>query len=221
MAFQFFFFSKKDVMDPSEFPPNKGSHPKREEPKNLTRVTSAEAVRRKKPLRRQLAETFVGGDAKTALTYVIFDVMIPAAKDMISEASSQGIDKLIYGDSRRKPTSQSGPPSGPTGYVSYNRHPMQSRQTAPQRTLSRRNRAQHDFDELVLVTRLEAEDVIAKLYEVVSQYGTATVADLYELVGEPSTHTDNKWGWTDLRGAGVSRVRTGFLLDLPAPEPLD
>lgn len=87
--------------------------------------------------------------------------------------------------------------------------------------MSRQARSRHDFDEVVLTSRTEAEEVIDRLFEVVSRYGTATVADLYELVGITGTHTDNKWGWTDLRGAGVSRVRGGYLLDLPEPQPLD
>jgi hypothetical protein len=78
----------------------------------------------------------------------------------------------------------------------------------------------HDFDEIVLSSRREAEDVIDRLFDLVGQYGSATVSDLYELVGLPSTHTDNKWGWEDARGAGVTRVRNGYLLDLPEPEPL-
>ena len=87
--------------------------------------------------------------------------------------------------------------------------------------MSRRARSQHDFDEVILDSRVEAEEVIDKLYEVVSRYGSATVMDLYELVGLPSSHTDNKWGWTSLRGAGVSRAHGGYLLDLPEPQPLD
>lgn len=87
--------------------------------------------------------------------------------------------------------------------------------------MSQRGRARHDFDEIVLDERAEAEEVIDKLYEVVSRYEFATVADLYDLVGLPSNHTDHKWGWSDLRGAGVSRIRDGYLLDLPDPEPLD
>jgi hypothetical protein len=87
--------------------------------------------------------------------------------------------------------------------------------------MSQRGRAKHDFDEIVLDQRAEAEEVIDRLYDVVSRYEQATVADLYDLVGLSSTHTDHKWGWTDLRGAGVSRIRDGYLLDLPDPEPLD
>lgn len=209
-------------MEIPDYPPNK-KEPLQQEDKNIKRVTSNEPVRRKKSLSKQFKETFVGGDAKTAVRYVMFDVLIPAAKDMIAEAGAQGLEKLIYGETRggRRGRGVTPPPDGPTGYVSYNRYAMGSRQAAPQRVMSRRARSQHDFDEIVLTSRVEAEEVIDRLFEVVSQYGSATVSDLYELVGLPSTHTDNKWGWRDIRGAGVTRVRGGFLLDLPEPQPLD
>lgn len=87
--------------------------------------------------------------------------------------------------------------------------------------MSRQSRARHQFDDIVLDERAEAEQVIDQLFDLVSKYGSATVADLYELVGLASTHTDHKWGWEELMGAGVSRVRGGYLLDLPEPEPLD
>jgi hypothetical protein len=74
-------------------------------------------------------------------------------------------------------------------------------------------------DELISIPI--SENVVDNLFELVSRYESATVADLYELVGLNSTHTDHKWGWTDLHGAGVTRIRGGYLLDLPEPEPLD
>lgn len=207
-------------MEIPDYPPNRREDQQRQtEDKHIKRITSDEPIRRKKSLGKQFKETFIGGDAKTAVRYVMFDVLIPAAKDMLTEAGTQGIEKLIYGDARRRTPTP--PPSGPTGYVNYTRHAMSSRQTGPQRAISRQGRARHDFDEIVLASRPEAEEVIDKLFEVVSRYGAATVADLYDLVGIVGTHTDNKWGWNDLRGAGVSRVRGGFLLDLPEPQPLD
>lgn len=204
-------------MDQPEFPPNSEASKK-----NVERVTSGDVVRKKKSLRKQFSETFVAGDMKTAVRYVMFDVLLPAAKDMVVEAGSAGIEKLIFGDSRRR-RGASAPQSGPTGYVSYNRYsgPMTSGLNAAQRVMSRQGRARHDFDEIVLDQRVEAEEVIDRLFDLVSRYESATVADLYELVGLASSHTDHKWGWTDLRGAGVSRIRDGYLLDLPDPEPLD
>ena len=209
-------------MTNSEFPPNSETSKKvRTERKDITPVVSSGAVRRKKSLRKQFSETFVAGDAKTALRYVIFDVLLPAAKDMIVEAGSQGIEKLIFGDSRRRGSTS--PQAGPTGYVSYNRYAMESgpRSTGPSRAMSRKARSRHNFDEIVIDDRVEAEEVIDKLFELVSRYEFATVADLYELVGLTASHTDHKWGWTDLHGSGVSRIREGYLLDLPEPEPFE
>jgi hypothetical protein len=98
---------------------------------------------------------------------------------------------------------------------------MGNRQSGPHRAISRQARSRHNFDEIVLDQRAEAEEVIDRLFDVVNRYESATVADLYELVGLSSTHTDNNWGWTDLTGAGVSRIRGGYLLDLPEPEPFE
>lgn len=207
-------------MDNPEFPPNSEAS-KREKvgPKKIDPVVSSGAVRRRKSLRRQFKETFVAGDARSAITYVLFDVLLPAAKDMVVEAGSQGIERLIFGDSRRRSIHR--PPSGPTGHINYNRHSTPSRLSGPERVISRRARARHNFDEIVLDERHEAEEVIDRLFDLVSRYESASVADLYELVGLTSTHTDNKWGWIDLTGAGVTRVRGGYLLDLPEPEPFD
>jgi hypothetical protein len=204
-------------MEPPEFPPNSEASKKK-----IERVTSGEVTRKRKSLRKQLSETFVAGDMRTAVRYVMFDVLLPAAKDMVVEAGSAGIEKLIFGESRRR-RGASSPQAGATGYVSYNRYsgPMGSGVSAPQRAISRQSRARHDFDEIVLDSRVEAEEVIDRLFDLVSRYESATVADLYELVGLASTHTDHKWGWTDFRGSGVTRIRDGYLLDLPDPEPFD
>lgn len=203
-----------------EFPPNSETSKRGAlDDKNVQRVTSGDAVRRKKSLRKQFSETFVAGDAKSAVRYVLFDVLLPAAKDTIVEAVTQGFEKLIFGESRRRGSTS--PQAGATGYVSYNRYSMGNRPPSAQRAMSRQARAGHNFDEIVLEQRAEAEDVIDRLFDLVSRYDAASVADLYELVGLNSTHTDHKWGWTDLHGAGVSRIRGGYLLDLPEPVPLD
>lgn len=207
-------------MNPSEFPPNSHSSKKSAtEDKNITPIVSGGATKRKRSLRKQFKDTFVAGDARTAVRYSVFEVLLPAARDMVVEAMHQGMEKLIFGDARRRGSTP--PQAGPTGHISYNRMSTGSRLAGPQRAISRQARAAHDFDEIVLDQRAEAEEVIDRLFEVVNRYDSATVADLYELVGLASTHTDNKWGWTDLTGAGVSRVRGGYLLDLPEPEPLD
>lgn len=205
-------------METPEFPPNSEVSKREVEDKNITRITSTEPVRRRKSLRKQFSETFVAGDFRTAMQYAALEVLLPAARDMVVEAIHGGVEKLIFGDYRRGRGSTP-PQAGPMGYIQYNRYSRSM--NSPQRVLSRQARARHNFDEIILESRAEAEEVIDRLFDLVSRYESATVADLYELVGLQAAHTDHKWGWTDLRGAGVSRTRSGYLLDLPDPQPLD
>lgn len=193
--------------------------------KKIEKVTVGEVVRRKKPFGRRLSELFFGGDAQSAASYVFMDVLLPALKDMAAEAVSQGVDRIIFGESRTGSRRSGGGyrPTGQNGYVSYNRSysptPRDGHREDP-REISRRARSSHNFDEIVLATRVEAQEVIGRLFDLVSQYESATVADLYELCGISGQYTDEKWGWTDIRGAGVVRVAGGYLLDLPRPELL-
>ena len=201
--------------------PEKAAQP---EPKKIEKVTEGEVVRRKKPLGRRLKETFVGGDAKSVWGYVMLDVLIPAAKDMISDAGSQFLERMLFGESRSHSRRSSSRPSGINGYVSYNRYAQSTpyrREDPREYQMSRRARATHDFDEIILATRQEADMVIERLGDLIEKYGTASVADLYELVGVSGNYTDDKWGWTTIRGANPIRTRSGYLLDLPQPEPLN
>lgn len=209
----------------SEFPSNsktKKSTDAKDEPKKVEKVVTGEVRTRKRPLGRRFADTFAGGDARGAGSYVLFDVMIPAAKDMVADAMSQGVERMLFGEVRSTSRRGSHRP-GSTNYTPYNRvgsGPIGSRRDEP-RIPSRRNRALHNFDEFILETRAEAHEVLDRLNYRIDQYEVATVADLYDLLGQTGEYTDAKWGWTDLRYADISRISNGYVLDLPRPEPID
>lgn len=215
----------------TEFPSNrykdKEDRPERPKPdeKKVEKIVQTDVVRRKKPVGKRFAETFVGGDAKSVWGFVVLDVLVPAAKDMFADAVSQGVERMIFGEARSSSRRTGRRPNEP--YISYNRYSGSRRLGPPddadrhRQSLSRRARASHDFDEIILGTRVEADEVLERLYDLVDKYESATVADLYDLVGVSGNYTDDKWGWLDLRGAGITRVRNGYLLDLPKPEPLD
>lgn len=209
-----------------EFPSN--SHNKKDalpdtrgEQKKLEKVVVGEVVRQRKPMGRRFFDTFFGGDAKGVVSFVMTDVLLPAVRDMIVEGASQGIERLIFGEGRA-PSRRGARPSGPGGYVSYNRYssspPVGRREE--RRELSRQGRSSFDFDEIILATRAEAQEVIDRLFDLLNRYEEVSVNDLYELVGVSGDYAAEKWGWQDLRGAGVTRVRNGYLLDLPKPDLL-
>ena len=209
-------------MEPQEFPPNSKKQALKAgadaaQDKKIERVTSADATLRKKPLGRKFMDTFMGADLKSVMQYVISDVLAPAAKDMIVEAGSQGLERMIFGDTNPRRRSAGG--ITPTGHINYNRMGKSSRGTSG--PVQSRVRTRHAFDEVVLQSRAEGQEVLSRMYDILSKYESVTVADLYELVGLRGDHTDLKWGWTDLHGASVDRLRSGgFLLDLPQPESL-
>jgi hypothetical protein len=191
--------------------------------KRVERVVEGDVQRRKTPLGKRLATTFLGGDARSVFTYVIMEVLIPSAKDTISDVVSQGIERMLFGEARSTTRRNAARTGGSTGYVSYNRYSSNppAARTEPRNEISKRGRATHDFDEIILATRAEAEEVIGRLFDIVAKYEAATVADLYEMLGIETKFTDDRWGWTDLRGAGVTHIRGGYLLDLPRPDTLD
>ena len=197
-----------------DYPANNGKSKDEAPVKKIERVTTADPIVKKKTLGKKFTGTFFNGDGKSAAHYVVFSVLVPAAKDALADAGSQGLERLIFGEAKSRSRR---PSAGAPGHVSYNR---MSRPAEHRRELSRQARAQHDFDEIILANRGEAERVIDQLFDLVSKYETASVADLYELIGLESSHTDHKWGWTNMRGADITRVRNGYLLDLPEAEAL-
>ncbi|HVI79595.1 MAG TPA: hypothetical protein VM715_15800 [Candidatus Acidoferrum sp.] len=209
-----------------DFPANsakaraRSENPKlREQPEKIERITSADAKQRKRGLGRQFKETFIEGSARMAIDYMILEVVVPAIQDTLIDALQGGVERLFRGERTRRrgttPTTYSN-----IGHVNY--QGMSSRPPQTSRTLSRQSRARHDFGEIELQSRRDAEDVIDRMFDVLSRYGSVTVATLYELTGIQTSHTDEKWGWTSLTGAKAISQRNGrYLLDLPDPEPLD
>jgi hypothetical protein len=211
-------------MSEQEFPANsrKSKVGDPEPPKRVERVVTGEAKRRRKPLGKQFMDTFVGGDPKEAARQMISGVIIPSARDMIVDAITQGAERLIFGETRRR--SSSSRPGGVSNYVNYATRAAGAGRTPEDhspRLSQRRTRSGFNFQEISIPTRAEAEEVLSRLDDLVDQYDTASVADLYALVGLKAAHTDQRWGWTSVRGSTPRRLRDGtFLLDLPDPEPL-
>lgn len=194
--------------------------------KNVQRVTSGDAVRRKKPLGRRITETFSQADIGMVWNFVVMDVVVPAAKDMLSEAVSQGIDQILFGGEPRFGGARRRAPGGGNSYTSYNRMSTGQlnygrRENPMPPAMSRRGRATHNFDEILIPSRAEAEEVIDRLFDLINRFELATVSDLYDLVGITPNFQDQKWGWTNIQGANVVRTKGGYLLDLPRPEQIN
>jgi hypothetical protein len=206
-----------------DFPANSQKAKETEAPREtLKPVTSAETVRRKRGLGRQFKETFFAGTARDALGFMIEDVVVPAIRDTLHDAMQGGLERIIYGErTSTRPRRSSQLMTHAPGRVDYSSISSSQPKAAQQTSLSRRSRARHEFADIVIESRADAQEVIDQMFEQLSRFGFVTVADLHALVDIRPDHTDLKWGWTNLRGAKAVRLRTGdYLLDLPDPEPV-
>lgn len=196
-----------------EFTPN--SHKFKEaqkealEERKVEKVISGKAKVKKKTGASKFAENFLSEDVSNVKSYVVQDVLIPAAKKLLSDIVTNSIDMILYGESgrNRKRTN--------ADYVSY-----RSYSDSKSRPAEPRARETYRYDELIFETRGDAERVLTEMEDILETYGMVSVSDLYEAAGTASKYTDNYFGWRDLRHADVQRVYDGYVIKLPKPVSL-
>lgn len=201
--------------------PRNSNHGVPQEPKKIEGVTVNKVTRRQKPMGKRFFETFFSGDnAQGVFEYIVFDVIIPAVKDLASDAWSQLGERALYGGESRSPHRRANSrPSGTSGYISYNRFSTSQR---PDDRPPLPRRAQSNFDDLVFQTRAEALEVLDQMNDVIEKYGVVTQADVYEMAELTPEPIDHKWGWSDLTGSRVTKIREGHLIQIPRkPEPIN
>lgn len=160
---------------------------------------------------------FIMSTGKEAGRYILKDVLLPAVKAMLSDMTTKGVNRILYGASGRPAMAQG---SAPQSRVSYSS--MYSRSSQPVDRPPAVSRARNDYQNYIFASRSDVEAVIDNLANIAMSWDTVSVADLYDLIGmEQQSYTDNSWGWSDLRDARVREVRDGWVLDLPAPSYFD
>ena len=174
------------------------------------KVVKGTVKRQKKPFMKQIVETFVGEEVDSVGNYILHDVVIPAVKNTLSDAIQGGIEMLLFGDrdpNNRRHNNRNKPN---ISYTNYSK-PGNVHHRRPGGV---RSRAMND---IVLDSRADAQEVLNSLVDLIDEYGEASIASLNDLIGVTGKYTDNDYGWTNLNTARVSRVRDGYLLDLPKP----
>ena len=191
-----------------------------------TRVVKGKVIKRKKNPLRQLIGTFILEDRDDIGSYILHDIVIPKVKDLLYDVVTGGTDRALYGEGHR--------PANRGGYTSYGRYysgggtgsstvsygGSVSVNTPTSRSISS-IKTGRTIDDILFDSREEAEDVLADMLTIIEQYGSASVMDLYDLIGATSTYTDTQYGWFNLGSATVRHIRDGFILELPKPQYLN
>lgn len=213
--------SDEKLSKPSYLPSNaKGDGDGNDSPGTVKPVVQGKVKTRKKPAGKRFMESIGVEDGRTVGDYLLWDVIIPALKDTVSEVFKKGIDAFLYGSARPSSRNRSVERRGSTSRVSYNSY--YDERTRPSGRYSYNARAADDFREFIFDDRRDAEAVLSEMCEIVDVYGFCKVSDFYSLVGETERNfTDHRFGWDQLGSASIERTRDGWIVDLPRPISLN
>ena len=131
------------------------SHKAREEvaEKKVEKVVSGKTSTKKKSGIRKLSDTFLSED----VSYIFSEVLLPAAKKLVSDIVTNGTNMLLYGEIKNK--------KGNSSKVSYSRY-YDDRSRDYRSPVVRNN---FDYDEIIFETRGDAEAVLDAMYDILNQ----------------------------------------------------
>lgn len=169
-------------------------------------VKNGGVVSTKKPLRQKFTETFMSEDMGDIKNYILMDLIIPGIKnvalDILETAFFGTKSQRRFGNDSR------------TDYRSKYDSKKQGRERYERDDRRSRRDDRLDYRNIVLLNRSDAESVIDQLHRRIDKYGAVSIAELFDLIDEPSNYNDNNWGWTDERDIGIRRVSRGYLIDV-------
>ena len=183
--------------------------------KRVDKVVKGE-VKRRQSFGKMVRDSFIPEDVENAGSYILSNMIVPGIRDGFFSVLRGILDYWSGGVGGPKFTTSSGIRTQRYSYNQlYNRRnaaPPESSSTPAQR---------YAYDDIVVPTIAEAEEVIAALKDIIRVYQVARVADLFDLVGVTGSYTDNNYGWPNLDRAGYQRVSGGYLLTFPKAMPID
>lgn len=168
-------------------------------------------VKTKKNEVRRLTDIFISEDAANVKNHILMDVLVPSIKKTIYDIVVNTLDMSLFGGRGGKRST--------ADRVSYREYSSSSRRDERVHG-GVRTTSGYSYDDIILETRGEAEAVLSRMDEIMEEYQIVRVADLYDLVGITGEHTDNKYGWTNIRNAEVVRVRDGYTIKMPRALPI-
>ena len=163
-------------------------------------VKSGKAKVKKPSTASKFAKMFLSEDARSTKDYVIEDVLVPKAKDLITSILKSIVDTLFYGRGGGGSSSRSN-----SSYVSYRDYGSSRKEERRSSTY----RSQPMFSDIIFDNPQDATEVLA------------TVGNLYDLAGLKVPFTAENYGWADFKNAKVVKTADGFVIKTPPCMPID
>jgi hypothetical protein len=205
--------------------------------KTVEKVIKGKVTQKKKPLGKRFTETFFGGSLVGTWRYLWQDVLVPALQNLFIDAVRGGTERLVFGE---RVTGRYRPPEPGRPIINYGQHYNASSvyKGYPTEPVTQPRRSGRSFENPIFVpqdytengvlkhqtlddAKHDALNVLSSMADYLGRYQQVTIGDFNDFVGETGEFTDIKWGWLNLATANVTRVREGWVLNLPPPAYLE
>lgn len=189
-----------------DYPGNSFSDKKSSEKPKVEKIIQGEVITRKPTLGSKLKKVFLGDNALDIVDYISKDILIPAFQNLILDIVNNSLEMRFFGTTRNR---RKGSSYGYTSYETMNRSSRDNRRAV------RYDAPKRAFDEVILESSYEAEEVLSHMCELIDIYGMVSIAELNGFIGRSISAVDHNWGWRELGSAKVKRIPEGYLVDFP------
>lgn len=191
------------------------------EKKESKKIVKNKVRVKEKTIGQKFMNLFVADDIKSFGTYILEDIIVLAAKNMIcdvldtaSDSFGKAIEEVLFGSDGRRKKKRSGTQS----YVSYDQYSNRKVTRANMTNSSRRN----DVSDVIFESKADAMEVLDQMVDMIEEFGEVSIAHFYDLVDVRMVPSDNDYGWNNLSAARVRPIRGGeFIIDFPRPIRLE
>ena len=184
------------------------------EEKKFDKVTHNKVTVKKKSAPKRLADIFIIGDIEQVKRTLVNDMLIPAAKNLVSNMISTAVNMVLFNN--KGPSNYSGYYQPTTYYQPRYSQPsysaFYSQNNGPQPPVQT---GYSTTQEILFTSRGDAEAVLSQMNEALTAYSHVSVADFFDLAGVTANYTDYSYGWYNLAGATISSVPGGFVINFP------
>lgn len=176
---------------------------------------------KKESLGSKFKRAFFGENVENVGEYMLFDVAIPAFKATISDMIGNGIEVLLFGESRGRRG------RGGNNYSSYASLSRSDRDRGRDSSYSRNSRRSITYSDISFDTKSDCKEFLSEILDYVKEYERISVAVYCSILNQyteekiATSWRDDRVGWylDDFRDINsmIIRTRDGWEIDIPNP----
>ena len=183
-----------------------------EEEKKVESVAKGNIVKKQRSVIEKMAGLFLAQNPNEAYDDIVIDIVVPAIKNVFLDS----LTTLLNG---RPAKSRGGTTASKLSYRDF----YEKDNTNGNYRYSSKASDAIAYDDVIFESIGDAEIVLDAMEDAIARYTRISVSDYYDLSGVEVTTRDypaGKYGWKDISGSRVVRVKEGWIIKLPRAYPI-